>query len=239
MAYVAKTAGGKYRVDYAIKGVRGNRTIEASGLREAHAIGRSWEKGEVTPPERGPRGTKSPPAQPPVVSSTPSPVADPVPKQPDPPPAATPVVGMPAAGAAGGAKVVSAETRAAIAGALGVKTPESKRKKKNETLCMMLGHLVGHLYTAAISWAMRQWGGREPAKPDPGQLKEYSDAWTEQLREWFVDVDLRPWHTICLVGFAMAAGMWMQGRAIVKVPTSDEVRRHLAAVPAPPAEPVT
>jgi hypothetical protein len=144
---------------------------------------------------------------------------------------------MPAGATGGGARLVqpaavSSETRQAIAQALGVKTPEAKRKKKNETLCMMLGHLIGHLYCGGIAWAMRQWGDREPAKPDPTQLKEYSDAWVEQLREWFVDVELRPWHTICLVGFAMAAGMWLQGKPIQK---PAEGPRLVSVPPSPPA----
>ncbi len=117
------------------------------------------------------------------------------------------------------------ETRDALASAMGIapvipiRQPEKPLvvKKDYTSLCEFLGAGLATMFIGSVAWGYRQLD-REPGKPSDKQLKELGDAMGDQLKEWFTDVDLKPWHRIVMVSLVICVGMWLQGKPIPKPP---------------------
>ncbi len=91
-----------------------------------------------------------------------------------------------------------------------------KRKRQNQSLCEFMGHGMAVVSCGLIAWSAKQFR-YEAARPSAKQLKELGEAYADQFKEWFTDVDLKPWHRICMLTFVIAFGMCMQGRKMPKL----------------------
>lgn len=118
------------------------------------------------------------------------------------------------------------ETRDAINAAMGIapvipitsqSTPKAIVKKDYSSLCEFLGSGVATMFVGCVAWGYRQLD-REPGRPSDKQLKELGEAMGDQLKEWFTDADLKPWHRIAMVSLVIMVGMWLQGKPIPKPP---------------------
>lgn len=100
---------------------------------------------------------------------------------------------------------------------------KEKTRKKNESLCELLGQIAAPALIGAAAWGYRQLD-IEPAKPNAKHLKEFGDALSDQLKEWISDREVKPWVKACLLFSVMVFSMGLQGRRIEKPPKGPTVK---------------
>ena len=105
---------------------------------------------------------------------------------------------------------------------------KAERKKRARSLSEFIG--VG--YAAGIVFTSRRItenAGKVPVNPSPKQVNDLADSTRDTLQEWFGDREIKPWHMMILLTFAIPASMMLQSRKVDQ-PT-DATRPDLKAVP--------
>jgi hypothetical protein len=141
-----------------------------------------------------------------------------------------------------GLPLVTEETARDVGAAMGIPAPQPQQKvaeidkkvaetqatrKKYAQSLMTLG---GHAYAMGVVMGSNRLitaGGKVPVKPSPKQVTDLAEVTADTLREWFGDMEIKPWLMMCLLTIGIPLSMWIQSpKALPKRPTESPTQEE-------------